>query len=66
MLRMDAAGLDIIATIHDEVLVLAPSDQAETALQTMLAILSATPSWASDMPLAAEGFHSRRYVKPKR
>jgi DNA polymerase len=65
MLRMDATGLDIIGTVHDEVIALAPADQAESMLQTMLAILSDPPSWASDLPLAAEGFHSRRYVKPK-
>jgi DNA polymerase len=66
MLRMDAAGLEIIGSVHDEVIALAPSDQAETTLQTMLVILSTPPNWASDLPLAAEGFHGRRYVKPKK
>ena len=64
MLRMDAACLNVIGTVHDEVIALAPSDQAASALQTMLAIMSAPPSWASDLPLAAEGYHSTQYVKP--
>ncbi len=64
MLRMDAAGLDIVGTVHDEVLVLVASGQAEFTLQAMLAIMSAPPSWASDLPLAAEGYHNTRYVKP--
>lgn len=66
MLRMDAAGLNIIGTVHDEVIALAPVEQAASALQTMLAILSTPPSWASDLPLAAEGFHGPRYLKPKK
>jgi DNA polymerase len=65
MLRLDAAGLDLIGTVHDEVIALAPAGEAEAALQVMRDILSTPPGWASDLPLVAEGFHSRRYVKPK-
>jgi DNA polymerase len=64
MLRMDAAGIEIIGCTHDEVIVIAPREHGSATLQEMLTIMSAPPAWASDLPLAAEGYHNVRYVKP--
>jgi hypothetical protein len=30
----------------------------------MLAIMRTPPAWAADLPLAAEGYHNDRYLKP--
>jgi DNA polymerase len=64
MLRMDAAGIVLVGAVHDEVIALAPREQANATLQEMLMIMEAPPAWASDLPLKAEGYHSVRYVKP--
>jgi DNA polymerase len=64
MLRMDAAGIVLIASVHDELIAIAPREQASATLQEMLAIMSAPPTWASGLPLKAEGYLSVRYVKP--
>ena len=41
MLRMDAAGLDIIGTVHDEVIALAPCEKASPRCK------KCWPSWPS-------------------
>jgi DNA polymerase len=64
MLRMCAAGIVLVGTVHDEVIALAPRECANATLQGMLAIMSAPPTWGSDLPLKAEGYHNVCYVKP--
>jgi DNA polymerase len=64
MLRMHQAGIHLIGTVHDEAIALAADPQAEVILQQMLAIMRAPPDWANDLPLAAEGYHHTRYLKP--
>jgi DNA polymerase len=65
MLRMHQAGIYLIGTVHDEAIALAAEPQAEVILQRMSSLMRMPPEWASDLPLAAEGFHSSRYVRPK-
>jgi DNA polymerase len=64
MLRMDTAGIELIGTVHDEAIAIAPEDKADTVRAEMVQIMSAPPAWASGLPLAAEGYHNERYVKP--
>jgi DNA polymerase len=64
MLRMHQANIYLIGTVHDEAIALAAEPQAELILQQMLAIMRVAPDWARDLPLAAEGYHNARYVKP--
>jgi DNA polymerase len=64
MLRMDAAGIQLIGTVHDEAIALIDEPQAEAILQQMRSIMRTPPDWARDLPLAAEGYHNDRYVKP--
>lgn len=45
----------VLGTVHDEVLLLAPEDHAETALKELLDIMRKPPAWAPDLPLEAEG-----------
>jgi DNA polymerase bacteriophage-type len=64
MLRMEANGIEIIGTVHDEVIALASATTADAMLADMQSIMVTPPSWASDLPLAAEGYVNQRYVKP--
>ena len=66
MLRMDAAGITLIGTVHDEAIALAPCENASTTLHEMMSIMSAPPDWANGLPLAAEGYHNMRYIKPRK
>lgn len=51
-----------VNTTHDEVIVLAPVDDAE-ALPYVCSELKATPTWAPGLPLDAEGSEGERYSK---
>ena len=61
MLRLDAAGFSIVATVHDEIICEMPIGVA--ALQNMIAAMTENPKWALSLPLKASGFVSRRYRK---
>lgn len=59
---MDAAGYEIILTVHDETVTETP-DSAEFSVDRLSSFLAAPPVWAADMPLAAAGFEDYRYRK---
>lgn len=64
MLVLDKNGYEVINSIHDEVLLLMDEDKAEEALKNdVMTIMTTPPDWASDFPLAAEGWVSKRYKK---
>jgi len=64
MLALENKGFEVINSIHDEVLLLVDEDGAEEALENeVMQIMTTPPSWASDFPLAAEGWVSKRYKK---
>lgn len=62
MPRIEAAGYEIVLTVHDEVICETP-DSEEYNPAHLSALLSENPVWAQDMPLAAAGFESYRYKK---
>lgn len=62
MPHIEAAGYQIVLTVHDEVICEAP-DSDEFNAAHLSALLAAPPSWAQDMPLAAGGFEAYRYKK---
>jgi DNA polymerase len=62
MPAIEAAGFEIVTTVHDEVVCEAP-DTDEFTGERLAALLCATPPWAAGMPLAAEGFEAKRYRK---
>jgi DNA polymerase len=64
ILRMDRAAIELIGTVHDEAIALAPEEKAHDVLAEMERIMSEPPAWASGLPLAAEGYHAERFVKP--
>jgi len=63
MLNLEKAGYEVINSIHDEVLLLVEEQSAESALEDVIRIMITPPTWAPDFPLAAEGWHGKRYRK---
>ena len=63
MLNLEQAGYEVINSIHDEVLLLVEEQSAESALADVTRIMVQPPTWAPDFPLAAEGWHGKRYRK---
>jgi DNA polymerase I-like protein with 3'-5' exonuclease and polymerase domains len=55
MLRIDAAGHEIILHVHDEVVIECAEADAEKVLAECLEIMSTPPAWIPDIPLSAEG-----------
>jgi DNA polymerase len=62
-LNIMKAGYQVINLIHDEFLLLADEANAEQTLEDVLSLVTKPPAWAPDMPLAAEGWISKRYRK---
>ena len=63
MLNLEQAGYEVINSIHDEVLLLVEEQSGESALADVTKIMVQPPTWAPDFPLAAEGWHGKRYRK---
>jgi DNA polymerase len=63
MVAIEAEGIEIVAHVHDEVVAEVKQFRAQYALERMVALMSEAPAWAEGLPLAAEGFHGRRYRK---
>lgn len=59
---IEDASYEIVLTVHDEVITEAP-DTDEFTAERLSALLAASPSWATGMPLAAGGFETQRYRK---
>ena len=51
---------DIVAHIHDEIIIECPLD---TKVEDVCELMSITPSWAADLPLKAEGYETFFYKK---
>ena len=62
-LNVEEHGYGILNLIHDEVLLLTDAENAEFHMEEVIRIMTTPPSWAPDMPLAAEGWHGDRYRK---
>jgi DNA polymerase len=63
MLSLEQRGYSVINSIHDEVLLLVEEQSAESAVDEVVKIMTTPPPWAPDFPLAAEGWHGKRYRK---
>lgn len=53
----------VVAMEHDAIVALAPAATAQEAQDWMTGIMSVSPHWAPDLPLAAEGWHNVSYSK---
>jgi DNA polymerase len=61
MLRIEAAGIPIIAHIHDELVGEVPEGTAD--LELLHKLMVELPPWAPDLPIAARVWSGRRYAK---
>lgn len=60
MLRVDAAGFDVVLSIHDELLV--ELDDVKD-VQRLAELMAEPPGWARGLPIGVEGFAAPRYAK---
>jgi DNA polymerase len=61
MLRMDQAGLAIVAHVHDEVICEVPI--GESSVEEICSLMSRGPKWAQGLPLTADGYECEFYQK---
>lgn len=57
------AGLNVVGTVHDEVICEAAISAAEQVENQLAAIMRVSPDWCKDLPLDAEGYVSQFYRK---
>ena len=63
MQRLDAAGFEIVAHVHDEVICEVPAAEADEKLELMCKIMGTQIDWAPGLPLKADGFTCDFYQK---
>lgn len=59
MHKIDAAGLEIVMHVHDEVVV----ESGRASVEEVSRLLCDAPDWAADLPLAADGYLCSYYQK---
>jgi len=57
LVRLEAAGLPVVAHVHDEVLV------ESQDMDRVIEVMTEPPAWATGMPIDADGFITERYRK---
>lgn len=62
MPTVEAAGYQIVLTVHDEILTEAP-DRPEFNPSHLAGLMAMNPTWAEGLPLSAAGFEAHRYRK---
>lgn len=65
MLRVEKR-YPVVASVHDEILVLMPEQEAEEGLAWVLAQLTQEPKWLPGIPLDADGGYHKRYGLAKK
>ena len=61
MLRLDKAGVAIVAHVHDEVICEVPV--GESSVEEVCSIMSESPKWSEGLPLDADGYECDFYQK---
>ena len=56
-------GLDTRLHVHDQILALAPEDQAEEKLKVLIACMEESPSWANGLPVGSNGHTTKYFIK---
>lgn len=62
MFALDAAGFDIRATVHDEVIINEPKSSGRTE-EDVVALMCKGVDWMAGLPLNAAGYHGDYYFK---
>ena len=63
MMRLEDQGIHTALSVHDELVIVAPTEKADGVLATTIKEMTVTPTWAPGLPLAAEGSIGDRYGK---
>ena len=63
MKRLEALGFQIVMHVHDEVVVEIHAKAPAETLGRVESVMVVSPTWASGLPIAAEGFRAGRYQK---
>jgi hypothetical protein len=53
----------MVGLIHDEILCVEQNAETEEKLAEMISLMTIPPSWARDLPIAAEGWIGERFKK---
>lgn len=61
MIRLEEHGYPIVMHTHDEAV--AETHESVGSLKQMEEIMAENPHWCPDLPIAVEGWQSRRYRK---
>jgi hypothetical protein len=64
MLQLHRDDVFLIGSIHDELVALAPVEDADAIKARMIEVLQTPPDWADGLPLAADGFINARFIEP--
>ena len=59
MWRLEQAGYDIVAHVHDEVILEAP--KGSTTVDAVCGIMNQNPSWAEELPLSSAGYVGEKF-----
>ena len=59
MRRMELAGLEIVAHVHDEVIIEAPV--GSTTVEDVCSIMNQNPPWAEGLPLSSAGYKGVKF-----
>ena len=63
ILAADEAGLQVLWTVHDEIIIEVDEETAERDLKRIEEIMTTPPDWWPDLPLAAEAAIVDKYAK---
>ena len=63
IMRLEEAGYGVVFHAHDEVVVEVPETAPLSTEKEIEELMAVVPEWATDLPLAAEGWRGRRYRK---
>ena len=61
--RMDAAGIEVVLHVHDEIVAEVDTEKSEELAAAMRAVMVSPPAWAEGLPLGASGKVLSRYGK---
>lgn len=61
LLRLEDNGYQTVSHVHDEII--SENDKTFGSVENFIKIITTLPEWAKGLPLAAEGYRSKRYRK---
>jgi len=61
--RLDSLGLEVVLTVHDEIVLEVDEKKADWAKEQLVEVMCTPPDWCSGLPLNAEAAVMERYGK---